>query len=331
MLEPSLPCRSGASKGLPATNVSEGSPHVSRLLSGAEKFAQSSLRARLDDDSMVYLLHAATSLELLAKAYLASLAGSLIAANHFDSLLHCSGLSAHAKTRSSRMKTITMTEALQRVGHVEPAFDNQRPSLQLLAEVRNGVVHAGLLEPEEEDAVLIPYLRACDFLIEHLPDADREQVWGEFLSTVDARLSESTEQTELLITDAVAAARLTFEQRYSSMEATVREAVLAGIEGSYDVTKYEQAPIDCPACGQRALTSGHYEVDWEVDWDVEGSHGEAYIVGAYPVVTYWPGYLHCRVCDLELDGEDQLKAAGVEKSWPIEDADPSDFYEEEDY
>ncbi len=77
---------------------------------------------------MVYLLHASTTLELLAKAFLASLDGSLIAANDFDSLLHSCGQSRHARTPSWRMRTITMGEALKRVGQILPTIDNMKPS-----------------------------------------------------------------------------------------------------------------------------------------------------------------------------------------------------------
>ena len=49
------------------------------------------------------------------------------------------------------------------------------------------------------------------------------------------------------------------------------------------------------------------------------------------MVTYSPSYFHCRVCDLELDGEEQLTAAGIEKSWTIDDADPADFSEDDDW
>lgn len=135
------------------------------LYEGAARFAQSGLRARLEGDSSVYLLHIATALELLAKAFLASLDGALVAAHDFDSLLHGSGHSRHARKPRARMRTITMREALDRVGQVMPAIENLKGSLQLLADVRNGVVHAGQLDEGSVDAVLVPFLRGCDHLL----------------------------------------------------------------------------------------------------------------------------------------------------------------------
>jgi hypothetical protein len=298
------------------------------LCSAAASFAQSSLKARLDGESMVYLLHAATALELLAKSFLASIHGSLIAADDFDSLLHGCSQSRHARKPRSRMRTITIVEALKRAGQVLPAIDNLRQSLQLLADVRNGVVHAGQLERGADKAVLVPFLRACDHLITGMAEGDRERLWGELLSMVDARLSDSSKAAELAATDALTAARLAFDRRYGSLDNAVRDAVLSGVESAYDVTKYEEDLVDCPACSRRAITHGSYDVEWEADWDV--ADGEAYVAGVYPVVTYAPGHLACRVCGLELDGEEELGAAGVPAAWQIEDAAAADFYEADD-
>lgn len=303
----------------------EDKPLHKDLHSSAARFAQSGLRAFLEEDSAVFLLHAATALEQLAKAFLASIHGSLIAANDFDSLLHGCEQPRHARKPRSRMKTIAMREALDRAGQVIPAVENLRASLQLLADVRNGVVHAGQLEPEAEASVLIPFLRACDHLLAGMPQGDRASFWGDFLEIVDARLSESTEAAKVRVIDAIAVARMVFEERYSSMDSAVREAVLSSIEEGYDPTKYEEELVGCPACARRALVQGSYDVDWEADWDY--ADGEAYIAGAYPVVTFSPGRLECRACGLSIEGEEELSAAEVPPSWKLEDVDPEDFYE----
>jgi hypothetical protein len=103
---------------------------TAQLRSSAAQFAQSGLRARLDQEWAVHQLHIATALELLAKAKLASLHGSLIAAKDFDSLLHLSGHPRHAKQPPDRIRTITITDALLRVGQVVPSIENLRSELK---------------------------------------------------------------------------------------------------------------------------------------------------------------------------------------------------------
>jgi hypothetical protein len=303
-------------------------PFAVELRASAADFATSALQAHLEKNRAVFLLHAATALEQLSKAFLASIHGSLIAANDFDSLLHLSGHSAHTRTPRTRMMTITAQDALVRVGQLVPQVDNLRSSLQLLIWVRNGVVHAGQVEDDAD--VLVPFLRACDHLLADMSDADRESFWGDALEMVDARLSESSDAAKVSAAEALAAARRRFAERYSEIEPALRAAMIATVEDTYVPKRYEQTLRTCPACEQQALVYGSYEVDWEPDW--EYSDGEVWAAGAYPIVRFSPGTLDCRVCGLELDGEAELEAAGVPAMWELDsdEVNPSDFHEHDD-
>jgi hypothetical protein len=291
---------------------------AAEMHSSAARFAQSALQTFLEGDSTVFLLHAATALELLAKAYLASTHGSLIAANDFDSLLHACGESKHARTPRSRMRTIRGQEALERAARLIPALANLKASLQLLIWIRNGVVHAGQVESDAEASVLVPFLRACDYLLAATPQGDRANFWDTSIEMVDARLSESTDAAKVRVADAIATARNVFKERYASMEQSAQEAVLASIEFTYEPERYEETLFECPACSRRALLHGSYEVQWEPDWDY--SDGQAWIAGAYPEVEFTPGALECRVCNLTLHGEEELVVAGVPSAWALEDS-----------
>ncbi len=303
-----------------------------QLYQSATRFAQSGLRAFLEEDSEIFLLHAAIALEHLAKANLAALHGSLVAGKDFDSLLHTCGLSQHAERPPSVMKTIGTRDALDRSGQLIPELRNIRSSLNLLVEIRNGIVHAGQLELAQEEAVLmlIPFLRACDYLLASLTLANRESFWQDLLDMVDVRLSESAKAAERSATDSVAAARLRFQNRFGAMAATARAAVIASIEQSYDPRRYEEAVHACPACEHLALVSGSHNVDWKPEYEYDRLTGEDYVIDAYPVVTFLPGTLECRICDLVLDGEEQLRAAGLPTSWQLADVDPKDFYEQDE-
>ena len=292
----------------------------------ATQFARSGLRARLEEDWAVHHLHVATSLELLAKAKLASLHGSLIAAKDFDSLLILSGHPRHARSSPDRAKTITITDALNRAGQVVLGLENLRSELTYLVDVRNGVVHAGHLSPHAEDRVLVPFITACDLLLNAIPSS-REDFWGEYVDVIDTYLTDSAKAAELAAAEALISAQQAFEARFSPLDPPTKKAVLASITERYDPVKYEQELITCPACATLALVDGSYDADWgEPDWEL-GDDGEPWSPGAPFIVTFRPGTLQCRACGLVLDGEEQLRVGGVPESWEIADADPADFYD----
>lgn len=49
----------------------------------------------------------------------------------------------------------------------------------------------------------------------------REELWGDLLTTVDARLSESLQEAEVVVAEDLAAARLKFEDRYGRLDQDV--------------------------------------------------------------------------------------------------------------
>ena len=307
----------------PDTRLEVAQPVDADLAASAQAFSRSSLQAAADKDAAVFFLHAGTGLEHLSKALLASLHGSLIARpNDFDSLLHLSGLSKHATTRPSQMRTITLQDSVKRAAQIVPELANLSPALTPLVEARSGVAHAALVQPEVVEAVIVPFLRACDLLLGAL-EIDRREFWGELIEVVDARVAASTEEARISALEKVAVARIEFRARVSNLADEAREVLLHAILAAYAPEKYEQTLVNCPACSTLALIEGTIDVDWEPDWDY--ADGEAYMVGAFPEVTIFPQRLECRACGLRLRGEAELAAAGVPHSWKLEDIDPDDF------
>jgi hypothetical protein len=293
------------------------------LLESAETFGRSGLKALAAGDVAVFLLHAGTALEHLSKSFLASLHGSLIARKgDFDSLLHLSGLSRYAGTKASEMRTITLTDALERAGQIVPEVGNLKVSLRPLADARSAVAHAALVDPGAAERTVVPFLRACDLLLAAM-ERERAAFWGDLLEVVDAREAASAEIATVRALEKLAAARAEFVARHGGLADAGREALVLAIAGSYAPEKYEQTLLACPACSTPALVEGTISVDWEPDWDY--ADGESYIAGAYPEVTIFPQTLECRACGLHLEGEAELAAAEVPHSWKLEDVDPDDF------
>lgn len=306
-------------------------PLREELYASAERFARSALRALAEGDAAVFLLHAGTALEHLAKSFLVSLHGSLIASTsprNFRSLLFLAGLEKQAGVTRSQIRTVSMEEAIIRAGVIVPPFANLRQPLQPLVDGRDSVAHAAISDLSAAEAVAVPFLRGCDILLEEMT-RDRSVFWGDLLEVVDAREAASAEAAKISALEKIAAARAAFAARYSSLEKEVQEALLATIAGSYAPEKYQQALHECPVCGTAALVEGTIDVEWMPDWDYED--GESYVAGVYPEVTIFPQRLECRACGLELEGEAELAAAEVPRSWELDDIDPEDFREEPDY
>jgi hypothetical protein len=187
------------------------------LIASADKFARSALHASIAADAAVFLLHAGTALEHLSKAFLAAINGSLIAANDLDSLLHACGEGRRAGKRRSEMRTISAAESLKRSGQMIPELANLEGALKLLAEARNGVVHAALVDHDMVERTLVPFLRACDYLLAELT-REREDFWADLLEVVDARLSAAAGAASVSALEKVAAAKLTFKTRFGALE-----------------------------------------------------------------------------------------------------------------
>jgi hypothetical protein len=186
-----------------------------QLVASSSSFAQSALKAQ-QDDRPVFLLHAATALEQLAKAVLARRHPSLIVGTYdFESLLHACGEGAVARKPRTRMKTVSAREAISRAGRFVAGIEPPDPDLELLILVRDGVIHLADPTPDEIEGVLIAYLKASEALRAELDIAGAEY-WGEFLDLVETALKENVKKAHLHVESVLAIARKEFEERLAT-------------------------------------------------------------------------------------------------------------------
>lgn len=292
-----------------------------RLAGSSSAFAVSALAAMSDGKHSVFLLHAATALEHLAKAVLAARHPSLIAVAHkdnFESLLLLVGETKAAKP-GAKIRTIGAQEALGRAGRYAPECISLMDDLRLLIWVRDGVAHLADASSASVDEVLVPYLKASENLREVL-GIDKGLYWGAFRDLVDRALKEAVEQARLRVEAALVVAREGFEQRFAEVGEDTKKAVLAAIEESYSPEKYEEQLVPCPACGTTALVAGTLNEEYDEDWD----HREGVLLGVHFLVQFIPTGLLCRACHLKLTGRDEMDAAGVGDPWYL-DVDERDF------
>lgn len=302
----------------------EGDNLSARLARSSGEFAVSALAAMSDGKHSVFLLHAATALEHLAKAVLAARSPSLIAVagkDNFESLLLLLGETKVA-TPGAKIRTIGAREALDRAGRFAPECASLVEDLRLLIWVRDGVVHLADASSASVEEVLVPYLKASEELRELL-GIDRDVYWDRFLDLVDQALKEHVEQVHLRVEAALAVARSEFERRFGDLGDDAKKIVLTAIEESYSPKeKYEEQLIECPACGTPAVVFGSLREELDEDWD----HREGVLLGVHLAsVLFTPTSLRCHACHLELSGRDEMDAAGIEP-WYLEDVDEREYF-----
>lgn len=282
------------------------------------------MREMLDSQWSAFVLHGATGLEHLVKAYLASFHPSLIAAGDMDSQLHASGHSDRAQTPKSAMKTIRIRDALERAARLLPSLRDDLGTLGLFVDVRNGFVHLGLDAPHETIETFVgPFLRSVRELLTALGE-DVVSFWStDYWEVVDRRVTDSQEQLQTYVQDRLAAARLLFQDRYGEFEGEQQVAVIKAIESAQAAHGLQEQFGECPVCSTRVVVEGDIEVDWEVDVEYEGP--DEYSQHAYPVVTFSPSRFRCPACNLELEGMAELAAADMEGSWILEDLDDQEL------
>lgn len=273
------------------------------------------MQAHGEDDHQFFAVNAAASLELLMKAALCQRHPALIAGPKFDSLLHACDLSDAAQSPRSAMRTVGGAETLERAIRVVPDLRSHASALRPLIENRNGVIHLG--EPAVARELWLPFLRASGVLLLDL-EVEPGSYWAEYADLVEKAVQEGVRELEIEVERRIAAAAREFARRFEGLDESGRRAAIRAIESSYVPTRYEQETAQCPACNSEGVMDGFTETRWEMEADGDASF----------IAEFSGSYFLCRVCGLELDG-DELEISDVETDVPIDDADPGDFYEPE--
>jgi hypothetical protein len=298
-----------------ATAGTAGSVGV-RLLASSTRFARSAATAYSDEQWDVFSLHLATAVEQLVKAVLARAHPSFIAEvrpnsrDGFDSLLHLCGFGHRARTPDfvAAVRTISATEALDRVGLLVDGYQPPSPLVGLLLRSRNGIVHAGYPEKAEGEAVLGDVARYVGPLLSS-QGIDPKEYWGDSADMVAVHAKRRLDASEARYRRRLQAAKDQYARLVSRMDQHGLAAYLAAVAPGFPAEPYDSALAECPACGETGLVTGSPEPEWEADWDY--GDGRAYPVGAYVSEIRLDAVgFRCRVCGLDLDADD-LAFAGL--------------------
>ncbi|MFI6536755.1 hypothetical protein ACIBHY_30190 [Nonomuraea sp. NPDC050547] len=293
------------------------------LLDSARDFAGRALEASMQNDARGVFLHAATSLEHLCKAYLCSLHPALLLElkhDQFHSLLYLTGNGTKSSKTPDKIRTASGRVALARVEEILKLLPASKTPLERLIDVRDGVVHAGLLDDSKRKETLVAWLRMSDRLFEELEVPSQER-WGNHLAVVEALISEHLSEVERDVNGRIAAARLHLEAIFRDIPEELREpwraarrtSIRLALTPDPDHEREEDLLYEtCPACTDpKASVLYDVEIDFDVDVEPDGEGGyDAVAIGEIRLLH--AKALECGVCGLRLTGPDEFTAAGLE-------------------
>jgi hypothetical protein len=307
-------CRFGVRRD--ATNlVGVAGPFSPEAFYGsARDFALSALEAHHAGNHRRVPLDAGTSLEHLAKACLARRSPALLAElkgeasiSSLIGLLRIQGAAVPPKIR-----TVGLSEALARA-RLFVGSKADKDDLQLLTNLRNGIVHAAE-DNEVEERILAAFAQQVDDLLTDVGE-DRKDFWSGQLEVVDALLKDASDKVEHRVGFRLAAAAAELERR----RVTDSEAVISLLRAASKSARLTAAQRlhKCSVCDSFGVATGEYTVDWEPgDWDKET--GE--VTNVAGVVWFSAQAFHCQVCGLHLDSQAEIDKC-FDPVWEIEDAD----------
>ncbi len=277
------------------------------LFNKSKVFIARSVEFRASGESELCQLWASLSLELLAKAALASIHASLVAdPSNIDSLFAACG-----RPYSSIRKSIAAKTVFERMKHVSNEFLKDEESFCVeMASRRNSELHSGELPfSAMRDHAWVPrYWRVCQIILKSQGKTLSD--WVAASTVVAAEEAIKSLRTAEVVSRKVSEAIKVFNERYPSDpdKKTVRSAKkgaavnLPALFGhaNADVIDYQV----CPACECRGYVSGER---WGDEYVSPEDHDEPW--KEFVDVQYMNSSFRCVECDLRLDGQDELRVA----------------------
>lgn len=297
-----------------SSNKRNRPPLADELLDSSRRFAQSAVAAYSAESWDVFYLHLATALEHLAKSVLASADPVLIADSRsgFDTLLHLTGYGDRARIPefAGAVKTVGLSDALERVARLIDNYKLPGPGVVHLIGVRNSFVHAAQGGKMAAEQVLGDVAGYVEQLI-RARGVDATAYWGETSELVADHREKRLDAIHASYRRRLQAAKDRYAATIGSMESPARTAFVAAVTPQGINADFSEIPRDCPACGNvGVLFVALAEPEWEPDWDY--GDGQPYVAGMYVAsIRIFGQEFECRACGIALDGPD-LELAGMD-------------------
>ncbi|MGC4906560.1 hypothetical protein ACLQ2J_12640 [Streptomyces cyaneofuscatus] len=267
------------------------------LLRNAKRAAHKAMDDHGRRDYDEFALHAGVAVEKLAKAVLVAMNPIYIVEmrGSAEMLFHLGG-----HLTASKVRTIGASEAITRLRTLKILKVDTK--LDLLIEVRNGVAHAS--GGVQAKGLLSTLAESVDTLLKRL-DSSGPEFWERWYSAVLVAIDRHRSEIQRDVEIRIKQARHLFDDRFEGLPETAKEAVLkvhprdVGFRSTMSPRAADRlltfsSETPCPACGGLAHLMS-------TPIGTTGTHTE--------LSAFW---LRCRLCDLELDGADQIAASGAD-------------------
>lgn len=279
------------------------------IFSKSRFYIQRALHRKEQQDFDEYQLWASLALELLGKAALAKIHPSLIVdPTHFQSLFAASGLNL-----STDIKTIAAHTLFERLRHIAPKFEEPVKSFcNGIAQRRNAELHSGEtpFKTMKLEAWEARYWHAAQVILSMM-ESTLENWLGAANAKAPTQLLEHAAQARAA---AVGIRVQQAKEQFAALSKKVREEALAGAESKnhYDYRNLfrlvadEEWEAQCPACGGKAYLAGMLTSEEIVDSTYDADGAWEYVARYFTAEEF-----HCPVCDLQMEGSDEIEAAGL--------------------
>lgn len=303
-----------------ALKVDSFLPEVGDLIGSASKYAQSTIDAYgVPENDRVFFM-AGVSLEHLLKACLARRHPALILdLKQKDSWSSLYSILVNQQSHSKKMRTISLSEALDRVNILVPT-NAHHPDLLALIDLRNGAVHLGVSQPVEE-RILVAFLRQVSVCLFDLEVSDNV-FWASHLDIVQALLSEETSRVKRDVARKKSQSILRFDQKTEGWTVEMKEIASKSLMNPL----FGMEPYKCVVCGSDGQAYGDHDIQYDAEND---DNGEMVINDVW--VEFTPESFKCSSCGLHLSSVEEFIEAGFSDEAIISKLDMNEVISEINY
>lgn len=259
------------------------------------------------DECMSAAVSTGCAVELLAKAYLASIEPTLLAADRDDgqSILVLSGRLDRASISPTAVRTKSALECLLIAKKLHPTLRWNPKTDMTVLNVRNAACHLGLADMGELASAIKIMVKVVEDLLAAMA-LPRESFWGvHTLSVVDGLLDTAAKELAVAVNAKVARARIRLQSLTHNLSTPESESLLELLAGAvvHSYSDHDEPHI-CPVCERKGWLLCSVERGPLERAKYPPGDGSAYVER-----TAYPFEFECGVCNLELEEDELLEFA----------------------